>query len=102
MDTIRTILFVLIVVMLVVSVYFSIRYRRESDPGRRGLFTSQMNISIGIMLAIIAVTQLFFFTDSVTRRVFGTVCLLLGLFNLFAGIRNYSIFSRYKEQGPPK
>ncbi|TBL75063.1 YtpI family protein [Paenibacillus thalictri] len=96
METIRTILFALIIVSLVISVYFSFRYRREADPKRRGIYASKMNIAMGIMLMIIAITQLFFFTDSITRRIFGTVCLLLGLFNLFSGIRNYSLFSRSK------
>lgn len=84
----------LIVIALCFSLFFSYRFRRESDPKRRGLLAARMNISMGLMLIIIAVTQLFFFEDSVTRRIFGTVCLLLGLFNLFAGIRNHLHFSR--------
>lgn len=93
---IQTILFVVIVLMLVLSVFYSFRYRREQDAVKRGLYASRMNICMGLMLAVIAVTQLFFFTDSAFRRIFGTVCLLIGLFNLFAGIRNYSHFQRMK------
>jgi hypothetical protein len=48
---------------------------------------------MGVMLIAIAVSQLFFFTDSVVRRSFGVVCVLLGLFNLFAGLRNRKHFS---------
>jgi hypothetical protein len=94
MQTIQTILSVLIVITLAMSVYYSIRSRKQTDPKLRGLYTSRMNISMGIMLVIIAITQLFFFTDSNIRRVFGTICFLLGLFNLFAGLRNHSVFSR--------
>lgn len=94
METVQILLFIAIVVMLVVSVWFSFKFRREKDPVKRGLNGARMNIAMGIMLIIISVTQLFFFTDSITRRIFGTVCLLLGLFNLFAGIRNNSHFSR--------
>jgi len=98
LSTLQNILFALIVVALAVSGYFSIRYRRSRDPRMRRLYTARMNIAMGIMLLLIAVTQLFFFTDSSLRRVFGTICVLLGLFNLFAGIRNHSLFSR---QGGP-
>ncbi|MCZ8518354.1 MULTISPECIES: YtpI family protein [Paenibacillus] len=84
----------LIVIALAFSVYYSFRYRREADPRLRGLYSSRMNIAMGIMLVILAVTQLFFLHDSVMRRIFGTVCLLLGVFNLFAGIRNHIHFSR--------
>jgi Zn-dependent protease len=94
METIQTILFVLIIITLAMSVYYSFRSRKQTDPKLRGLYTSRMNIAMGVMLVIIAVTQLFFFTDSNIRRVFGTVCFLLGLFNLFAGLRNLSHYSR--------
>jgi hypothetical protein len=94
MQTIQTVLFAFIIITLVISVYCSFRYRRSVDPKQRGLWSSRMNIMMGVMLIAISVTQLFFFVDSNTRRVFGTICLLLGLFNLFAGIRNYGFFSR--------
>jgi len=96
MNSIQTVLFALIIITLLISVYCSFRYRRATDPKVRGLWSSRMNIMMGVMLVIIAITQLFFFTDSVIRRTFGIVCILLGLFNLFAGIRNYGYFSRSK------
>ncbi|WP_327204059.1 YtpI family protein [Paenibacillus tyrfis] len=94
MQTIQWTLSVLIVIFLILSLYFSVRYRREAEPKQRGLYSARMNIFMGLMLVVIAVSQLFFFEDSATRRIFGTVCLLLGLFNLFAGIRNHNLFSR--------
>lgn len=94
LETIQWMLSALIIVFVAFSVYYSFRFRRSTDPKLRGLYGARMNISMGLMLIIIAISQLFFFTDSVTRRIFGTVCLLLGLFNLFAGLRNHSHFSR--------
>jgi Na+/H+ antiporter NhaD/arsenite permease-like protein len=94
MQTIQTILFALIIVALIFSLYYSFRSRKNNDPKLRGIYASRMNIMMGLMLIIIAVTQLFFFTDSNVRRVFGTICFLLGAFNLFAGLRNHSHFSR--------
>ncbi|MCS7463618.1 YtpI family protein [Paenibacillus doosanensis] len=94
METTQLILPVLIVITLAVSVFYSFRSRRSQDPKLRGLYASRMNIAMGLMLIVIAITQLFFFTDSNTRRIFGIVCFLLGMFNLFAGLRNHSIYSK--------
>ncbi|MCR8643706.1 YtpI family protein [Paenibacillus sp. N1-5-1-14] len=96
LDMIRTLLFVLVLVTLVLSVYFSFRYRRHTDPKQRGVYAARMNICMGLMLVFISITQLFFFSDTNMRRIFGTVCLLLGFFNLFSGIRNLNYFNRYK------
>jgi formate/nitrite transporter FocA (FNT family) len=85
---------ILIIVPLIFSVLFSFRSRRSQDPKQRGLLTAKMNISMGLMLIVIAGSQLFFVESSNTSRVFGTICFLLGLFNLFAGLRNYSQFNR--------
>jgi hypothetical protein len=85
---------VLILVPLILSVYYSFRSRRTEDPKQRGLYTARMNICMGLMLIVIAVSQLFFFTDSNLRRIFGVICFLLGMFNLFAGLRNHSRFNR--------
>jgi hypothetical protein len=91
---IQSILTGLILVSLLFTVYYSYRYRREQDPKLRGLYSSRMNIAMGLMLIILAVSQLFFFTDSVTRRIFGVICFLLGVFNFFVGIRNHMHFSK--------
>ncbi|WP_068773521.1 YtpI family protein [Paenibacillus sp. FJAT-26967] len=94
LETIQIALSVLIFITLLFSVIFSFRSRRQTDPKQKGINTALMNISMGLMLIVIAITQLFFMSDTATRRVFGTVCMLLGLFNLFAGIRNYAYFNR--------
>ncbi|WP_028548095.1 YtpI family protein [Paenibacillus sp. UNC451MF] len=94
METTQMILPVLIVITLIISVFYSFRSRRSQDPKLRGIYASRMNIAMGLMLIVIAISQLFFFTDSNTRRVFGIICFLLGMFNLFAGLRNHSHFSR--------
>lgn len=90
------ILFVSMVILLGLSVYHSFRSRREKDPKKRGIYAARMNICMGAMLIVFAITQLFFFHDSTFRRMFGIICVLLGLFNLFAGIRNHGIYDRMK------
>ncbi|UUZ80580.1 YtpI family protein [Paenibacillus sp. P26] len=57
LQTVQYTLGALIVITLLISVYYSYRYRRESDPKRRGLYASRMNIAMGVMLIFIAVTQ---------------------------------------------
>lgn len=79
------------------SVFFSVRYRRQLSRKARGIDAAKMNISMGAMLISIAIIQLFLFTGSTVRVIVGAVMLLLGLFNLFAGLRNYGIYNRIKE-----
>ncbi|MBD2863781.1 MULTISPECIES: YtpI family protein [Paenibacillus] len=90
-------LLIVFAVSLLGSVFFSIRYRRQHSRKARGTDSAKMNISMGLMLISISVIQLFLFTGSSVRVVVGAVMLLLGLFNLFAGIRNYGIYNRIKE-----
>ncbi len=84
----------LIVLSSFSSVFFSIRARRTADGRLRGLYAARMNISMGLMLILIAVIQMFMFSGSTLRVVIGALFMLLGLFNLFAGLRNNAHFSR--------
>jgi hypothetical protein len=85
---------ILIIVTCVLSASYSFRSRRANDGLLRGLHTSKMNISMGLMLIFIAIIQMFLFSGSSLRVVIGALFFLLGLFNLFAGLRNYSQFTR--------
>lgn len=90
-------LLVLFACSLFGSVFFSVRYRRQLSRKTRGLDAAKMNMSMGVMLISISIIQLFLFTGSTLRVIVGLVMLLLGLFNLFAGIRNYGVYDRIKE-----
>jgi multisubunit Na+/H+ antiporter MnhG subunit len=78
------------------SLYNSFAARRAQDPIRRGLLSARMNIGMGTMLTLFAVIQLFLFRSanegSSIRVIIGTLFLLLGLFNIFAGLRNRKIY----------
>jgi len=89
---------ILVVASVLFSALYSIRSRRTRDGRLRGLYASRMNISMGLMLIFIAIIQMFIFPGSSVRVVVGAVFLLLGLFNLFAGLRNHSHFSRVTGQ----
>ncbi|WP_010272084.1 YtpI family protein [Paenibacillus senegalensis] len=88
------VLLALVLVSLVLSVYFSIRYRRSKEPLVRGLFAAKMNIAMGTMLMCIALIQFLLFEPSFLRGAIGAVFLILGLFNVYAGSRNHSSYSK--------
>jgi len=83
-----------IMITLVLSVVFSFKGRREKNQNLRGLQTARMNISMGIMLIFIAGVQLLLSAESTVRIVIGALFLVLGVFNLFAGLRNHSIYRK--------
>lgn len=85
-----------VAVTAVLSLVFSYRSRRASDPILRGLNASRMNISIGLMLIFLALIQMVLFSGSTLRVIVGAVFLLMGLFNLFAGLRNHSYFTKHR------
>src|SRR4051812_5165803 len=93
---IQTILMVTIVSTLFGSVFYSYKYRRQTEHKKRGLFAAKMNMCMGVMMIAISFVQMLLFSGSTVRVVIGAIFLLIGLFNLFAGIRNHSFFSRMK------
>ncbi|GGH14616.1 YtpI family protein [Paenibacillus segetis] len=93
---IQYVLYVGLIISSVCSLVFSFRSRRSSDGTLRGLYNAKMNISMGAMLIILALIQMFLFTGSSLRVVIGALFMVLGAFNIFAGIRNHSNFSRRK------
>ncbi|OXM15281.1 YtpI family protein [Paenibacillus herberti] len=80
-----------IIISSIMSVVSSFRSRRSKDTNQRALYSAKMNIWMGIMLILIALIQMFMYTGSTIRVIVGAVFMLLGLFNIFAGIRNHSV-----------
>ncbi len=87
------------IIAAVASFIFSSKSRKATTVKLQGLYSARTNMCMGVMLIIIAIVQLVLFEGSTIRMIVGTVFLLLGLFNLFAGIRNHSAFNRMTEQG---
>ncbi|WNQ09949.1 YtpI family protein [Paenibacillus aurantius] len=88
--------FALILLALLGTVVYSYRYRVQKDPVRRGLLAARMNLCMGAMLILFALVQFLLFEVSKVRVVLGVLFLLLGFFNLFAGLRNHSFYSSRK------
>ncbi|HEY0827291.1 MAG TPA: YtpI family protein [Bacilli bacterium] len=91
----QVVFYIIVVLSAFVSVYYSIKSRREQDPTKCGLLGAKMNISLGITLIFIACLVMLFKGSSV-RIAIGAVFLVIGFFNGFAGIRNYALFSSRK------
>jgi len=92
-----TVLAVFIFISLLFSIFYSVRSRQMKEPVKKGIIGGKLNISMGAMLVFISAVQLLNSNESTLRIILGAIFLLLGLFNLFAGLRNYS-FYRNKEQ----
>jgi hypothetical protein len=93
-QALQSILYAAVVATSVLSVYFSFRSRRADTVKKSAIYAARMNICMGIMLICIALIQILLFDSSTVRVIVGTVFLLLGLFNLFAGLRNHMFYSR--------
>jgi amino acid transporter len=86
---------VLLIVMCLcacLSVFYSFRYRRSTDPAVRGLNQAKTNINMGITLIAMSLILILTYEANWLRAIIGAIFLLMGLFNLFAGIRNRRIF----------
>lgn len=91
----QTVLYIAAILSAGLWLYYSIKSKRTEEQKLRGIYASRMNMAMGTMLITIGSIQLFlFYFDSWVRVTVGFVFLLLGFFNLFAGIRNHSHYNR--------
>lgn len=92
----RYLLFALLVVSCIGAALYSSRSRRAKDARERGIYGAVMNIFMGIMLVVLALIAMFMFRGSTVAVIIEAVFMVLGAFNIFAGIRNRSYFGRMK------
>ncbi|MBB6635916.1 YtpI family protein [Cohnella thailandensis] len=95
-SALQWILGALVILSSVLSVFFSYRSRRTANAVLRGLYGARMNICLGSTLILLALIQMLLFSGSTLRVIVGAVFLVLGLFNLFAGMRNHSHFTKHR------
>lgn len=95
-QTLQWIFGLVVVVTSVLAVLFSFRSRRSRDPILRGLYGARMNMSIGTTLIFLALIQMVLFSGSTLRVIVGALFMVMGLFNLFAGMRNHSHFTKHR------
>ncbi|GIO39362.1 hypothetical protein J41TS12_42230 [Paenibacillus antibioticophila] len=95
-ESLLYVLYAILIVSSVCSIVFSVKSRRSRDPQVRGLSQAKMNISMGFMLIVLSLIQMFMFSGSTVRVIVGALFMVLGAFNLFAGFRNYGLISRQR------
>lgn len=95
-EALRNSAFVLVAILLAFSFYYSYKTRRQTDPILRGLLQAKQNMAMGMMLAVLSVYPLYLMPGSTIRVLVGALFLILGLFNLFAGIRNHAVYKSRK------
>lgn len=94
-EVVQISLYIIAVLAAGLSLFYSIKFRRAKEQKERGIFNARMNIAMGVMLLCFGAVQLFLHEfDSWVRVGVGFVFALIGCFNVFAGIRNHSYFSR--------
>jgi Zn-dependent protease len=89
-------LMILICLLSLGSVYYSYKSRRSADARARGMNAALMNICMGFMLVLIAIFFMLAYSGSTLKVIVGAMFIVLGLFNLFAGLRNHSIYRSMK------
>ncbi|NBI28273.1 YtpI family protein [Chengkuizengella marina] len=90
--------YIIVLVSAWLSFYFSMKARRTKDAKQQGLMRSRMNMSIGVTLLTISCIQLFLFEFTWPRIIVGIVFLLLGLANIYGGIRNHVHIMKFTNQ----
>ncbi|MNC72225.1 hypothetical protein D3C75_1232510 [compost metagenome] len=64
------------------------------DPLEKGIKRSLMNIMLGGMLVSLSLICMFMFRGSTSNIIVEALFLLLGVFNIFSGLRSYGFYSR--------
>ncbi|MCM3131587.1 YtpI family protein [Paenibacillus polysaccharolyticus] len=96
-EVFKYILIALFAIAMICSALNSIRSRRTTDQHVAGLYRSWTNIWMGCMLIILALILMFVFTGSTLSVIVEALFLIMGAYNVFAGIRNRSYYARRKQ-----
>lgn len=102
LTVIHYILYIILVLSVIAAALYSIRARRTADPADRGIYMSMMNIYMGMMLISLSLVCMFLFSGSTPAVIVEAVFLVLGAFNIFAGIRSRTYYSRLKNSQTAK
>lgn len=93
---IKYLLFVLLVVFMISAAMYSFSSRRAADPLIKGLNRSIMNVLLGAMLVTLSLMSMFIFRGSTLNVVIEAAFLLLGIFNIFSGLRSHGYYSQLR------
>ncbi|KGE16277.1 YtpI family protein [Paenibacillus wynnii] len=93
---IKYLLFILLAVFSINAAIFSIASRRAVDPLVKGQKRSIMNVLMGAMLVDLALMAMFLFHGSTLGIVVEAIFIIIGLFNIFSGLRSNGYYNRIK------
>jgi hypothetical protein len=96
MIALHWLLIIFICLTSVLSVVFSFKSRRAADIRLKGMNAARLNMCMGTMLVLIALFMMLAYSGSTVKVIIGALFIVLGLFNLFAGLRNHSIYRAMK------
>ncbi|MFS0870044.1 YtpI family protein [Paenibacillus xylanilyticus] len=96
-DVLKYALIAIFAIAMVCSALNSIRSHRATNTADAGLYRSWTNIWMGGMLVVLSVILMFVFTGSSLSIVVEALFLIIGAYNLFAGLRNRSYYVRLQE-----
>lgn len=91
---IKYLLFILMVIFVIGAAIFSLSSRRAINPRDKGLKRSVMNVMLGAMLVTLSLMSMFLFRGSTINIIVEAAFFLIGVFNIFSGLRSYSYYSR--------
>lgn len=97
-DVLKYALIAIFAVAMVFAALNSIRSHRSSDAASAGLYRSWTNIWMGGMLVVLALILMFVFTGSTLSVIVEALFLIMGAYNVFAGIRNRSYYARLQQR----
>lgn len=96
MAYVQYVLYGLWVLACIGSAYFSVTGRRSKDQLDRAIYGATTNIMMGCMLIILAFIFMLIFSGSTVSIVIEALFLVLGAFNIFAGLRNRGYYKKIK------
>lgn len=96
-EFIKNAVFILLFVSLGFSVAYSVKYRKQTDPYQRSKYQAKQNTAMGLMMILLAVYPLYLMPGTTISITIGIIFLLIGLFNLFVGVRNQFMYRSKSE-----
>lgn len=85
------ILVILIIFSFSFYIFYKIKYVRSKFPAEKKWISSKSSIALGAFVAFFGLNQLFIHSTKVSI-VIGIIFLVLGLFNVYGGIKAYKFY----------
>lgn len=85
------ILVILFVIAFSFYIFYKAKYFRTKRPAEKRWIASKASISLGLFVALFGLNQ-FFLNQTAVAYIVGAVFIILGLFNVWGGIKSYKFY----------